>query len=277
MKLINWNDAWKERNRLLDHDRSPEFWNKMAPRFRRHRKTSDDETYASLFYEYSALKQGETVFDMGCASGTLAIPFAQKGHVIYAADFSPDMLECLMEEARAGGVSHMIKPVLLDWNEDWEVRDLPVCDVAIASRSLVAEDLTLALKKLESVATGRVCVGAFDKPTHHYDRKLAKAIGYERHEYGNYVYILNELINRDRYPELRFINYNTSNSRYISKEDMRKCKIESFQYGLTGEQIRKMDEYLDANTVKAEENGEMFYYLDNGETASIAHIMWSAE
>ena len=271
---IDWNEAWKERNRRFGHDHSADWWNERAEGFYEKRASRSREPFVELFYEYSRITPGETIFDMGCAAGTLAIPFAEKGHEVWAADFSPRMLEYLMKGARESGVEDRVHPVLLDWNEDWDSRDLPVCDVAIATRSLVCDDLTLALKKLESVANDRVCIGTWDKPTTHYDRDAARAIGYERPGYGSYVYVLNELIDRDMYPELRFIRYRFDRKGYQDIDELKRGIRESFQYGLTPEQEILLEKYFDENIVPGDKDGKIVYRLPKKRESTIAHIMW---
>ena len=44
------------------------------------------------FIEKSGLKCGESVFDMGCGSGTLCVPLAEDGYTVFAGDFSEKML-----------------------------------------------------------------------------------------------------------------------------------------------------------------------------------------
>ena len=275
MDRINWNEAWKERNRNFGHDHDTEYWDDLAHRFRKHRKLRSQEPYVEQFYQLSGFEPGESIFDMGCGSGTLAIPFAQKGHEVYAADFSRMMLQYLMEEARESGVEERIHPVLLDWNEDWSLRnDLPKCDVAICSRALIVEDLTLGLKKLESVAADRCCIATWDKPTTHYDRGSAEAIGYDRPGYGSYVYVMGELIDRDMHPELSYIRYISERTGYESIEVLKKGIRESFQYGLTEEQALLLDKYLDDHIVMTEKKGITYYQLKGSEMATIAHIKW---
>ena len=137
MKNIDWNKLWKEnvnnRSRNSENTQS-EFWDKFAAPFRKKPKDGKKDEYIEQFYELMEIRPGETIFDMGCASGTLAIPYALKGHEIYAADFSPAMLDVLMKSAEEEGVAEKIHPIRLDWNEDWSLRDLPVCDIAISSR-----------------------------------------------------------------------------------------------------------------------------------------------
>ena len=43
------------------------------------------------------MQPGETVFDMGCGTGTLAAEMATSGHKVIAADFSSGMLAKLRE------------------------------------------------------------------------------------------------------------------------------------------------------------------------------------
>ena len=271
---IDWNRLWKETyiDRPLEENRK--FWDDFAPRFRK-KLTEEDDPYVRDFYDYSGFLPGESIFDMGCASGTLAIPFAQKGHEIWAADFSREMLKYLMIGAEEAGVADRIHPVLLDWNEDWSARsDLPVCDVAISSRSFLARDLTQAILNLESVARRRVCIGAWDVPVQGYDREVARYIGYERPGYGCYVYVLNELMDRDLMPEMRFICSPFRLPRYESPEDALEAQIRAFQYGLTDEQRKKLDEYCQSHLERHDDGDRSYWKFDHAEISTIAHIRW---
>ena len=108
MKYIDWNELWTEnvnnRSRNSENTQS-EFWDKFAATFRKKPKDGGKDEYIERFYELMEIRPGETIFDMGCASGTLAIPYALKGHEIYAADFSQAMLDVLMKSAEEEGVA----------------------------------------------------------------------------------------------------------------------------------------------------------------------------
>jgi len=271
---IDWNRLWKENYADRPSEDDHQFWDDYAPRFRKKLKEEEDP-YVRIFYEYSEFQPGETIFDMGCASGTLAIPFAQKGHEIWAADFSEEMLKYLMIEAEEAGVADRIHPIRLDWNEDWSKRkDLPLCDVAISSRSFITWDLSQAIRNLESVARHRVCIGAWDVPAHGYDREVAKAVGYDRPGYGCYFYILNELIDRDLLPQLRFIKSPFRLSKYESKEKALQAQIKAFQYGLTEEQMQKLVSYCDEHLVYHDDGEKQYWKFDHTEMSTIAHISW---
>ena len=276
---INWNEIWKEvvYNRTgSDENKAVSFWDDFAPHYRRKNKEGDKDVYVDSFYELMEVKTRETIFDMGCASGTLAIPYAKKGHEIYAADFSPKMLEVLMKDAEDEGVAGMIHPIKLDWNEDWSKRNLPECDIAISSRSSLFSNLTDALKKLESVATRRVCMGVWDMPTKSFDRYVAKAIGYERPGMAPHSVIMGELLARDVHPEMLVINTPFRLSRYTSFEEGVEELRHSFINGLTDEQDQRLVDYCQKHMVRKRDNEE-YWQLDHSELSTIAFIRWDKE
>lgn len=283
-----WQLMWQEMNDAQERSSSVNLWNEAAANFRKKAPIGKRDEYVEQFYELSQIEPGETIFDMGCGSGTLAIPFAQRGHHIWAADFSPEMLKHLMAGAKEAGVEHMIHPIQLDWNEDWTKRSLPVCDVAIASRSLIFEDLTASLKKLESVAGRRVCLGAWDTPVPEYDRHVARAIGYERPGYGCHYIIMGELMERDVYPELKYIRSPFRLTKFQSRQQAYEVLSGTFRYGLTKEQKQKLKSYLDEHLKYHEEEGECaaagargdahgqsrYWQLDHDDMSTIAFISW---
>lgn len=281
MSGIDWNRLWKDQYVDIERGENLEFWNNFAPRFRKEPKAGEKDEYIEQFYEFSEFRPGETIFDMGCASGSLAIPYAERGHEIYAADFSPEMLKYLMIGAEEHGVADKIHPIQLNWNEDWSKRDLPVCDVAISSRSFIVYDLTEGIKKLESVARRRVCIGAWDTPSPNYDRILAREVGYERPGYGCYVYVMNELMDRDLLPDLRFIKSRFRCTSFPNKEAAVLAFENSMNYGkeggLTEEQHDKMLKYCDEHLMSFEKNGEEMWKLDHEELSTVAHISWNKE
>lgn len=274
MDRIDWNRLWQENYDGRQPKEELAFWEAFAPTYRKKRALGKDP-YVEQFYEYSGFEPGETIFDMGCASGILAIPFAQKGHEIWAADFSPEMLRQLQSGAGDAGVGDRIHPIRLDWNEDWSKRtDLPLCDVAISSRSFITRDLTGSIRKLESVARRRVCIGAWDEPAKGYDRTVARQIGYERPGYACYFYIMNELMDRDLFPELRFIRYPLRLTRYESREEALRIQIQAFRYGLTDQQTQRLEQYVNDHLVYCEEPDRSYWRFDHSEESTIAHIRW---
>lgn len=288
MKRIDWNAQWQEYRKIDNRNNTTEYWDQRAPRFRK--KANGPDIYCQEFYRLMEPKPGDTFFDMGCGAGTLALPFAQKGHHVWAADFSSAMLDCMMKDAEAEGLADRIHPIRLDWNEDWSARNLPKCDIAFASRSLIFEDLTRSLKNLESVAIRRCCVGAWDTPVFHYDRYVAKAIGYERPGCGVNWFVMNELMDRDRFPEQIFIRSPFRNNKYRTFEEGLEMLKESFRYGLSSRQEELLEEYCREHLKhhKVEDGGERgargdaqgdreYWQMDHSDMNTMAFIRWDME
>ena len=124
-----------EQTDSLNRD-SQAYWNKRATTFTRD-ATSD---YERWLLDLLALEAGEEVLDMGCATGTLAVPLARAGHRVHGCDFAEAMLAILDERATAENLP--ITSHLLAWEDDWEHAGLGKhsVDVAFASRSLMSGD-----------------------------------------------------------------------------------------------------------------------------------------
>lgn len=111
--------------------------------------------YVEDFIDRLDLTGARTLLDVGSGPGTLALPLATRLERIVAVDYSPGMLAALRERANALSLMN-VDTLLRSWADDWT--DVPVCDVAIASRSVTATDLRDALAKLSSHARLRACL-----------------------------------------------------------------------------------------------------------------------
>ena len=94
--------------------RSREYWNERSKTFG---KSSKRNLYVEQFIDKLKLKEGQRIFDMGCATGTLAIPLARAGHTVVACDFSPKMLEHLTQKISQDDLA--IQTKLMAWQDDW--------------------------------------------------------------------------------------------------------------------------------------------------------------
>ena len=141
------------REENIDRDRR-EYWNKRAATFTRN-ATGD---YERWLLGLLALGEADTVLDMGCATGTLAIPLAREGHRVHGCDFAEAMLVILDE--RAAAQSLPITSHLLAWEDDWEAAGMGEnsVDVAFASRSLMSGDVPSYVHKLDSAARSKAAV-----------------------------------------------------------------------------------------------------------------------
>lgn len=254
---INWEELFA--NRSTDSVRfnkpkpgsaeSRELWDAKAPSFA-HKPTRSD--YIGQLQSRLNLQEGETVFDMGCGSGTLAVPLAQAGHKVVAVDFSPKMLEELHSAAALYGVEERITAVERSWQQD--LSDLPVCDVAVSSRSFVVDDMVDGLLKLEAHARRKVFLtcGAGDLP--YRDRRIHEAMGRTGTQLLAPVElscVLNWLLVNGRFPELGYICF-PGRWRRKSREELEQGIRESHTPANEQEE-RLLEAFLSEHAVQSED------------------------
>lgn len=152
---------------------SQAYWNKRAATFT-HNATSD---YERWLLDLLALEAGEELLDMGCATGTLAVPLARAGHRVHGCDFAEAMLAILDERAAAENLP--ITSHLLAWEDDWEEAGLGEnsVDVAFASRSLMSGNVFSAVRKLDEAARSRAAVVVPDSLLPSRDPRLLTYLG----------------------------------------------------------------------------------------------------
>lgn len=152
---------------------SQAYWNKRAATFTRN-ATSD---YERWLLDLLALEAGEELLDMGCATGTLAVPLARAGHRVHGCDFAEAMLAILDERAAAENLP--ITSHLLAWEDDWEEASLGhnSVDVAFASRSLMSGNVFSAVRKLDEAARSRAAVVVPDSLLPSRDPRLLTYLG----------------------------------------------------------------------------------------------------
>ena len=200
MPSIDWNEVWKQfRKNRRDSTHDPEFWNRRALSFSRHASGSD---YIRQFIDIMKPDPGWSVLDVGCAAGTLAVPLSSLVGSITAMDPSTAMLSLLDERCLKQGITN-IRRVHGKWEDDWDALNIGVHDVAVASRSLITDDLRSALLKLESRAKKRVYLSAMvdDGPR---DRRIVEAVGREFGPRADYIIVYNLLRRMGRYANVAF-------------------------------------------------------------------------
>ncbi len=112
-----------------------------------------ESPYAQAFLQALDLQPTDTLLDVGCGAGTIAVLAAPQVKQVYALDYSQGMLDKLLLNAAHYG-AHNIKTLCKDWDESWA--EVPQCDVVVASRSTLVEDMGAALVKLEAQAKRHV-------------------------------------------------------------------------------------------------------------------------
>lgn len=187
---LDWNERWKAAaaRKWPDMGNRVHYWNRRADAFASRKPAG---TYVEAVLERLAPEPGWSVLDVGCGTGTLALPLARRVRKVTAMDFSEGMLAHLTAERDRQGLGNL-HVVHAGWEDDWDRAGIGPHDVAIASRSLVVADLAAALEKLDRAARRRVLIvsPAGDGPA---DRGVLRAIGRSFQPGPDYIYVYNLL------------------------------------------------------------------------------------
>ncbi|MCE5335846.1 MAG: class I SAM-dependent methyltransferase [Desulfobacteraceae bacterium] len=197
---IDWNGLWREVHAAKRVPmRDPKYWDKRAVEFARHASSSG---YVGQFLEIMKPEPNWSVLDVGCAAGTLSVPLAPLVRSITAMDSSPAMLGLLDERCRKEGIGN-IRPVKCGWEDDWDAFGIGDHDVAIASRSLIVDDLRGGILKLQSRARKRVYLSTLVDDGPH-DRKIVEAVGRTFRSGPDYIIVYNLLRQMGVYANVAF-------------------------------------------------------------------------
>ncbi|MCL2807643.1 MAG: methyltransferase domain-containing protein [Coriobacteriia bacterium] len=101
---IDWQSLWIKRFAHRECPDDAHYWDGRAEEFSKRYQRGENSAYSEQFIEYLGLKPSETVFDMGCGNGALAVPLAMAGHPVIACDFSLKMLEALLKRSNETAV-----------------------------------------------------------------------------------------------------------------------------------------------------------------------------
>jgi len=199
---LDWNARWRAAvaSKWPGRENNASYWNRRAPSFPRH---GEDSTYARAVLELLAPQPDWTVLDVGCGTGALAVPLAGLVRSVTAMDFAQAMLDQLQREALSLGIGN-IRPLHLGWEDDWPSAGVTPHDVALASRSLVVEDLEGSMRKLDAHARRRVCIGAPVGPGP-FDRHALAAVGRSFQQRPDYLYVYNLLHQMGIYAQVKVI------------------------------------------------------------------------
>lgn len=165
-------------------------------------KVHQPSPYADAFLGRMDIRAGDTVLDVGCGPGILALRLAPQVRHLYGLDYSPAMLQYLQENAKAVGC-HNITPLSLSKEANWCGR-VPVCDSVVASRSGLDGDLAALFVKLSAHACRAVYFsmlvgGRFDYPP------ISALLGRDHTPYPDYIYAVNILYQMGYDAEVSFI------------------------------------------------------------------------
>ena len=216
LTTYDWNAEWQQLQRLRRHKDDASYWDKRAQTF-----TTKDapNRYVEDFLRLADIHPGETVFDMGCGTGALAVPLGKAGHKVVAADFSQGMLDIMQQDLDAAGV-RTVFPKRMSWSDDWPAFGVRpgMTDVALASRSIATDDLRDALLRLTDVARRRVCITLATGSSPRVDERILSAVGLSQVLGRDYLYAFNILVNEGIKPEVEYIQ-STREDTFATPED----------------------------------------------------------
>jgi len=225
------------------HSTDLEFWEKRSPSFAEH---AGKTRYPNEFLKLMRLAPDYTVLDMGCGGGALAIPLAAKVKKVTAVDFSPSMLAIIAGICSERNITN-IETIFGEWDSDWDALGIGKYDIAIASRSLRAENSAPYIRKLANAARCQVFISA-PEGNGPLDTKLLEFAGRDTSIKSDYRHLMDVLKGMGIRAELSFIEENHIN-RWQSFEEAAEAQKWMF-FGATRQEEEKMRLYLEKNLVR---------------------------
>ncbi|MGI6217256.1 MAG: class I SAM-dependent methyltransferase [Coriobacteriales bacterium] len=258
----------------IERGNDSKYWDRLARPFSDFKRLSD---YARDFLDLAKIREGESVLDMGCGSGTLCIPLSDRGNSVFAADFSEKMLESTRHVIEEEGIGN-IKLVNCAWEDDWDSVPVPVCDVAVASRSLMGSGIPECVRKLDAHAKRRVCMTVSASPTMFHNMSLEKFLGREvSPKLGDLEAAVRTGLELERFVEVSYIR-----SIRIDVYDTPQLVAEHLKRklgGLRDGEQERFEEYCDKHIIEyrwrdGEANG---WCCDEDRESAWAFVSWDKE
>lgn len=227
--------------------------------------------------------RGSRCWIWGASGGSIALPLAQAGHTVVAADYSPAMLRVLQEGIEHVGVQGLVRPVALAWEDDWAAHGVASksVDVAFASRSMTAANMKRSLSLLDRCARRRCCITLATGAGPHRDAHILDAIGCSYPTSQAFVYAFNILVQMGALPRIEYFTF-TRRDTFDSLEE----GLADFARMLAGgneDKLPRLRCYLADHMVENPDAGKPgskgtpqgTYMLDHTRIVSWAFLSWT--
>ncbi|NYT66383.1 class I SAM-dependent methyltransferase [Alcaligenaceae bacterium] len=207
--------------------------------------------YTTEFVSRMDLAHAHSLLDIGCGPGTIGLALAPQLQHVVGLDYSPGMLECMQENATALALGN-VQTKLCAWEDDW--LDIPVCDIAVASRSSIVPDMAQALAKMTTHARLR-CYMTHLVGGHFGDAEIAAIVGKQAHAFPDYIYIVNILFSMGFHPSVDYIEMP---SRLAGTRGFAEfVKKASWSFGeLDSDQLDALKQWYDQDPKRASQGGQ---------------------
>ena len=239
--MVDFGELWKQEHAQRRKPDAASAWDKRAHEFTSKYGPSG---YSLEFLRLADLQPGESVFDMGCGAGALAIPCAMRGHDVLAADFSPAMLERCAADVPADAPGS-VETKLLAWDDNWDVTGLKVhsFDVAFASRSIATADMRAAIRKLSRVARRKVCITLVTGKSPRVSKGFFDDMGLSCTGHQDAAFAFGILCQMGFEPEVSFIR-SARADRYATREEAHHAYMDMLRFAdqkLAGESLERKE------------------------------------
>ncbi len=292
--MLDLAEEWRKLDAVRHKPDAQAHWDKRARTYSFHDAPND---YVRSFIRNMQLAGGESVLDMGCGTGSLAVPLAKTGHAVVAADFSEGMLERVRENAAACGVPVVdaasgdalpvaqgtICPVHMSWEDDWAQFGLGEnsVDVALASRSIITHDLEDSIRKLSSAARRRVCVTAGTGVSPRVDERVARAMGLKLERHNDALFVFGIASDLGYEPTVSYI-HSPRMKTYSSPDEAYYSLLKTMEYvGDAPQQVSadlaaaRLKDWLSGHLVhERSADGDPRWHLDQPRDVPWAFISW---
>ena len=225
--------------------KSSDDWDKKAKNMNINIQNS---IYTKDFIEKIDFSNANSLLDIGCGPGTIALNVASKMEIVYALDYSSSMLDCVEDNCKNSNITN-VKTINKSWYDNWD--DVPNADIVIASRSMEVRDIKEAILKLNSKSNKKVYIttkvgGSF------IDKEILNQLKREIYPRPDYIYLLNVLHDMGIYAKVDFIkSENNKFSSFSANEFVEKVSWSLGKLNLEEKFILK--EYFET-TYKFQEN-----------------------
>lgn len=209
-----------------------------------------ESAYTDAFISRMDFSDARTLLDVGCGAGNIAVQVADRLDAVYGMDYSTGMLDVMRRHAQKRGLGN-VHAIHGSWDDSWT--DVPVCDIVVASRSTLVDDMADALQKLHDHAARRVYIsyltGGF-----FIDKHVARLLGHGDRAQPDYLYILGILHGMGLYPRLDYVDVPGRLAGITGFEDLEQ-RVARALAPLDAGQRHALRQWYDADPARAKRGG----------------------